>query len=156
MPQEATPAFEVTDPDFAARVRANFDRQGLMGGLGAVLTNVEPGFVAIELPYAETLTQQHGFFHAGAVSSIADTAGGFAASTLFGAEDGILTVEFKINLMAPADGDLLVAEGRVVKPGRTLTLTTADVFVRKNGALKQCALMQQTLMRIVGRSGIVG
>ena len=148
--------FEVADPGFEDRVRASFARQGLMRTLGATLTTVEPGVVEIEMPFAESLTQQHGFFHAGGVAAIADTAGGFAGSTLFGPEDGVLTVEFKINLMAPAAGDLVVARGEVVRPGRTLTLTTAEVRVRKDGRFKPCALMQQTLMRIVGRSGIVG
>jgi len=148
--------FTVSDPNFEGRIRDSFARQGLMKLMGARLTLVEPGCVEIEMPFSETLTQQHGFFHAGGLASIVDTAGGFAASTLFGAEDGVLTVEFKLNLMSPADGDLLVARGEVVKAGRTLTVTKGEVFVRKDGQIKTCALMQQTLMRIVGQTGIVG
>jgi len=150
------PDFEVADPDFTERVRHSFGRQGLMTHLGAAMTRVEPGLVEIEMPFSDELTQQHGFYHAGGIASIIDTAGGFAASTLFAADDGVLTVEFKLNLMSPADGDLLIARGEVIKPGRTLTVTKGEVFVRKNGETKACALMQQTLMRIVGHSGIKG
>ena len=107
-------------------------------------------------PLLRLVSQQHGFYHAGGIASVIDTAGGYAASTLFAADDGVLTVEFKINLMSPADGDLLIARGEVIKPGRTLTVTKGEVFVRKDGETKLCALMQQTLMRIVGRSGIQG
>lgn len=127
-----------------------------MAHLGAAMTRVEPGLVEIEMPFSDELSQQHGFYHAGGIASVIDSAGGYAASTLFAADDGVLTVEFKINLMSPADGDLLIARGEVIKPGRTLTITKGEVFVRKEGETKLCALMQQTLMRIVGRSGIQG
>jgi len=150
------PDFQVADPDYAERVRHSFGRQGLMTHLGAAMTRVEPGLVEIEMPFSGELTQQHGFYHAGGIASIIDTAGGFAGSTLFAADDGVLTVEFKLNLMSPADGDLLIARGEVIKPGRTLTITKGEVFVRKDGETKLCALMQQTLMRIVGHDEIVG
>jgi len=149
-------AFEIIDPDYAERVRHSFGRQGLMTHLGAAMTKVEPGIVEIEMAFTDELSQQHGFYHAGGIASIVDTAGGYAASTLFAADDGVLTVEFKLNLLSPADGDLLIARGEVIKPGRTLTITKGEVFIRKNGKTKLCALMQQTLMRIVGKSGIVG
>ncbi len=149
-------AFDVADPDFAERVRHSFGRQGLMTHLGAAMTRVEPGLVEIEMPFSEDLTQQHGFYHAGGVAAVVDSAGGYAGATLFAADDGVLTVEFKLNLISPADGDLLMARGEVIKPGRTLTVTKGEVFVRKNGETKLCALMQQTLMRIVGQSGIRG
>ncbi len=148
--------FQVADPDFADRIRESYAKQGLMHHLGAIMTRVEAGLVEIEMPFTEVLSQQHGFFHAGGIASIIDTAGGYAAATLFGPDDGVLTVEFKLNLMSPAAGDLLIARGEVIKPGRTLTVTKGEVFVRKNGTTKTCALMQQTLMRIVGQSGIVG
>lgn len=148
--------FDVADPDYAERVRHSFGRQGLMAHLGAVMTTVEPGVVEIEMPFTDELSQQHGFYHAGGIASIIDTAGGYAASTLFAADDGVLTVEFKINLVSPAAGNLMIARGEVVKPGRTLTVTKGEVFVRKDGETKLCALMQQTLMRIVGQSGIQG
>lgn len=148
--------FQVADPDFAERVRHSFGRQGLMAHLGAAMTKVEPGIVEIEMAFTDDLSQQHGFYHAGGIASVIDTAGGYAAATLFAPDDGVLTVEFKLNLMSPADGDLLIARGEVIKPGRTLTVTKGEVFVRKDGQTKLCALMQQTLMRIVGQAGIQG
>lgn len=148
--------FDIADPEYAERVRHSFGRQGLMTHLGAAMTTVEPGVVEIELPFTDELSQQHGFYHAGGIASIIDTAGGYAASTLFAADDGVLTVEFKLNLISPAAGDLMIARGEVIKPGRTLTVTKGEVFVRKDGEAKLCALMQQTLMRIVGQSGIQG
>jgi len=145
------PEFLAKDPDYTRRVRASFDRQTIMGLIGARLAGVEPGVVEIELPFREDLCQQHGFFHAGVTSTIADSAGGYAGFSLFPAEASILTVEFKINLLAPADGELLRAVGRVVKPGRTLTVTEVDVSVIKNGNEKACARMTQTLMCLAGR-----
>lgn len=144
-------SFQAPDPDYATRVRASFDRQSIMGLIGARLTRVEPGEVEIELPFRADLCQQHGFFHAGVTSTIADSAGGYAGFSLFPADSSVLTVEFKINLLAPADGELLRAVGRVVKPGRTLTVTEAEVLVVKNGAEKACARMAQTLMCLAGR-----
>ncbi len=151
MPVFQAPDFQVQDPDFARRVRDSFDRQTIMGLIGARMTRVEPGEVEIELPFRGDLCQQHGFFHAGVTSTIADSAGGYAAFSLFPADASVLTVEFKINLLAPADGDLLRAVGRVVKPGRTLTVTEAEVLVVKGGREKTCARMAQTLMCLAGR-----
>jgi len=148
--------FEATDPDFAERVRKSFDVQGIMDHIGATLTLIEPGVCEIELPYSDAVSQQHGFFHGGVIGTIADSAGGYAAFGLMDAEDGILTVEYKLNLMAPADGDLLVARGQVVRAGRTLTVARAEVGVVKNGVEVACAAMQQTLMRIVGRAEVGG
>lgn len=145
------PAFQAQDSGFAQRVRASFDRQSIMGLIGARLTRVEPGEVEIELPFRDDLCQQHGFFHAGVTSTIADSAGGYAGYSLFPADASVLTVEFKINLLAPADGDLLRAVGRVVKAGRTLTVTEAEVSVVKDGQEKACARMTQTLVRLAGR-----
>ena len=148
--------FTETDPDFAERVRKSFDAQGIMDHIGATLTLIEPGVCEIELPYSDAVSQQHGFFHGGVIGTIADSAGGYAAFGLMDAEDGILTVEYKLNLMAPADGDLLVARGQVVRAGRTLTVARAEVGVVKNGVEVACAAMQQTLMRIVGRAEVGG
>jgi len=148
------PVFQPKDPDFAQRVRASFSRQSIMDLIGARLTRVEPGEVEIELPFRADLCQQHGFFHAGVTSTIADSAGGYAGFSLFPAEASVLTVEFKINLLAPADGDLLRAVGRVIKPGRTLTVTEAEVSVVKNGVAKSCARMAQTLMCLAGRPDV--
>ena len=148
--------FEAKDPDFAERVRKSFDAQGIMDHIGATLTLIEPGVCEIELPYSDAVSQQHGFFHGGVIGTIADSAGGYAAFGLMDAEDGILTVEYKLNLMALADGDLLVARGQVVRAGRTLTVARAEVGVVKNGVEVACAAMQQTLMRIVGRAEVGG
>ncbi len=144
-------AFLPKDPDFAARVRVSFARQGVMALIGARLSRVEPGLVEIELPYRADLCQQHGFFHAGITSTIADSAGGYAAFSLFPADASVLTTEFKINLLAPAEGELLRAVGRVVKPGRTLTVCEVEVLALKAGAARPCAKLLQTLMCLEGR-----
>ncbi|MCW8835909.1 MAG: PaaI family thioesterase [Rhodospirillales bacterium] len=142
--------------DWEPAVRESFAKQGIMAHLGAVMTDVRPGHTRIELPYAEHLSQQHGFFHAGVLSTIVDSAGGYAGFSLMAENEGVLTVEFKINLMAPADGERLVATGDVVKAGRTLTVCRGDVFVIKGGVEKHCATMQQTLMCMKGRADVVG
>ena len=144
--------FTPTDPGFAERVRDSFARQKIMALIGAELTVVRPGEVQIDLPFRDDLCQQHGFFHAGVTSTIADSAGGYAGFSLFPADASVLTVEYKINLIAPADGELLRAIGRVVKPGRTLTICDLDVKVIKNGRSKRCAKGLQTLMCLQGRS----
>ncbi len=149
-PAFAPPTFTPKDPNFEARVRDSFDRQGIMTLIGARMTRVEPGLVEIELPYRAELTQQHGFFHAGITSTIADSAGGYAAYSLMPADASVLTTEFKINLLAPAEGELLRALGRVVKPGRTLTVCEAEVFAVKDGRATPCAKRLETLMCLEG------
>ncbi len=146
-----SPAFAPKDPAFEARVRASFGRQGIMKLIGARLTRVEPGLVEIELPYRADLCQQHGFFHAGITSTIADSAGGYAAYSLMPADASVLTTEFKINLLAPAEGELLRAVGRVLRPGRLLTVCDVDVFALKDGAATPCAKLLETLMCLEGR-----
>jgi len=148
--------FTPKDPDFARRVQKSFDAQGIMGHIGARLRSVTPGACEIELPYSDAVSQQHGFFHGGVVGTIADSAGGYAAFSLMDPGDGILTVEYKLNLMAPASGELLVARGEVVRPGRTLTVSRAEVSIVKDGEETVCAVLQQTLMRIVGRDDVTG
>lgn len=148
--------FEAKDPNFAGRVARSFANQGIMRHIGARLRLVEAGYCEIELKYSDDVCQQHGFFHGGAIGTIADSAGGYAAFSLMGADDGVLTVEYKLNLMAPADGELLIARGQVLRPGRTLTVTRAEVVVVKDGHEKPCAAMQQTMMRIVGRADVIG
>jgi len=144
-------AFQAADPGFEARVRASFGRQGAMKLIGAVLTRVEPGIATIELPYRADLGQQHGFFHGGMVAMIGDSAAGYAAYSLFPADSSILTVEFKLNLIAPADGELLVATGRVKKPGRTLTICEFEVVAHKGGSATVCALGLETLICLAGK-----
>jgi uncharacterized protein (TIGR00369 family) len=138
----------------AARVRASFDRQGLMRTLGATLEAVSPGAVEIALTPGPGVSQQHGFVHAGAVSAIADSAAGYAGLTLMPPGAGVLTAEFKINLLAPAAGERLRARGRVVKAGRTLTLAQAEVFAESAGREKLVALLTATLMAVQDRDGI--
>jgi uncharacterized protein (TIGR00369 family) len=110
------------------RIRASFAKQGLMSTLGATLTKVAPGFVEIAIRPAAAISQQHGFVHAGAVSAIADSAAGYAVLSLMPPDRGVLTAEFNINLVAPAAGERIVARGRVIKAGRTLTLAQTEVF----------------------------
>jgi len=121
-----------------------------MSLIGARLTTVEPGRCVIELPVRDDLTQQHGFVHGGVVGMIADSAGGYAGFTLMPADASVLTVEYKINMLAPADGDLLVAVGEVLKPGRTLSIVRAEVFGVQGDRRSRVAVMQQTLMVMHG------
>ncbi|MDP6175075.1 MAG: PaaI family thioesterase [Rhodospirillales bacterium] len=148
--------FTVRDPNFAERVQKSFGAQGVMGHIGARMVAVRPGYCEIELPYSDSVSQQHGFFHGGIIGTIADSAGGYAAFSMMDAEDGVLTVEYKLNLMAPAVGVRLLARGQVLRPGRTLTVTRAEVSVFKDGHETVCAAMQQTMMRIAGRPDIIG
>ena len=143
--------FRPRDPNYAARVRASFDLQHAMALIGAKMAVVEPGYAEIHLPYREGITQQHGFIHGGVVGMIADSAAGYAAMTLVSASASVLTVEYKMNLVAPADGEKLIARGKVVRPGRTLVVTQAEVFAVKDGKEKLCALMQQTIMVMHGK-----
>jgi uncharacterized protein (TIGR00369 family) len=136
------------------RIRASFAKQGLMETLGASIAHVSPGRVEIAMPAAPGISQQHGFVHAGAVASIADSAAGYAALTLMTPGAGVLTVEFKINLLAPAVGDRIVARGRVIKAGRTITLAQADVFAENKGQEKLIAVLSATLMTIEKRDGV--
>lgn len=132
----------------ADRIAESFQRQGLMETLGARLIQVERGRVVIELPFAETLTQQNGYFHAAASAAIADSAGGYAALSTMDADDDVLAVEFKINLLRPAKGDRLTAEGVVVKEGRTLTICQNTVRAWTGDRAEVVALMVQTNMRM--------
>ena len=125
-----------------------------MGLIGAAMDAVEPGRVTISVPFRPELSQQHGFFHAGVISTIADSAGGYAGFTLFPADAGVLTVEFKINLLAPADGERAIAVGEVIRSGRTLTVCRLDAWVEKGGRRTHCATGTQTLMSLVGRAGV--
>jgi uncharacterized protein (TIGR00369 family) len=139
------------DPDFERRVRASFDRQGAMRLIGAQLGTIGPGYCRVELPYRDDLTQQDGYIHAGIVSAIVDAAGGYAGFTLFPADTNVLTVEYKLNLVAPAVGERLIAEAEVVKPGRTLSITRGEVYAERGDKRTLCAIMQQTLMVMAGK-----
>jgi uncharacterized protein (TIGR00369 family) len=140
-----------SDPDFAARVTASFGRQRLMRTLGAVLESVEPGRVAIRLPFRDDLTQQHGFMHAGAIASVADSAAGYAALTLMPADAGVLSIEFKVNMLAPAKGESMIARAEVIRPGRNIMVCRADVFALTGEEEKLVAALQGTMMVVTGR-----
>lgn len=142
----------ISDPHFAERIRASFDRQSAMALIRADLPVVEHGRAEIHLPHWSGVEQQHGYVHGGVVGMIADSAAGYAAMTTVPASASVLTVEYKMNLMAPADGDKLIARGRVVRAGRTLVVTQAEVFAVKDGQETQCALMQQTIMVMHGKT----
>jgi uncharacterized protein (TIGR00369 family) len=147
-------AFQPADDGFEARTRASFARQRFMATLGARLTRCEPGLCEIELDWSEALVQQHGFVHAGATTSIADSAGGYAAYTLMPADAAVLSVEFKVNLLAPAKGQRFVARGRVVRPGRRLTVCELEVQAFDAGRGKTCLFGLQTVMCL--REGLAG
>ena len=143
--------FAPAHPAFATRVRESFARQGAMRTIGASLRAVEPGYCAIELVPRPEVSQQHGYVHAGIISTIVDSAGGYAGFTLFPADASVLTDEFKLNLLAPAEGERIVAEGYVVKPGRTLAITRGEVHAERGGRRTLVALMQQTLIVMHGK-----
>jgi uncharacterized protein (TIGR00369 family) len=144
------------DRDFEQGTRASFALQGVMAYLGASLERVEPGRVEIALPFRAELSQQHGFFHAGVISTICDSAGGYAGFTLFAPEAAVLTVEFKIHLLAAADGERALAVGEVIRTGRTLTVCRFEAWVDKDGKRTHCATGTQTLMSLMGRAGVQG
>lgn len=152
-PPSESRKFVPPDPDYAARVQASFDRQGAMRLIGARIAALTPGRCVIELPYRDDLTQQNGYIHAGMVSAIIDAAGGYAGFTLFPPQTDVLTTEYKLNLLAPAVGELLVAEAEVVKAGRTLVITRGDVHAQRGGERTLCAIMQQTLIVVHGKPG---
>lgn len=145
--------FEPKNPAFAERTRDSFARQRAMAYIGAGLAAVRAGEVEIALPYRPELTQQHGYIHGGIVGMIADNACGYAAFTLLPAESSVLTVEYKLNLLAPARGERLVARGRVLRPGRSLVVAEARVFaVDAEGAETPVAAALATLMPLHGRA----
>ena len=147
-PHAPSPSFQPADPGFAARVRASFGRQKAMALIGASLTTVEAGRCEIELPFRDDLTQQKGFVHGGIIGMIADSACGYAAYTLMPAHASLVTVEYKINVLAPGRGERLVARGTVIRPGRTLSITRGEVYAESRGRSILCAAMQQTLMML--------
>jgi uncharacterized protein (TIGR00369 family) len=148
--------FEPRDPDWNGKVRDSFARQTVMQTIGARVSALTPGFCEIELPYRRDLCQQHGFLHAGITTTIADSAAGYAAFSLMPPGSSVLTVEFKVNLMAPATGERFLARGRVIKPGRTLTVADAEVLAVENGKEKPVAKMLATMMCLADKSDTAG
>ena len=134
------------DLQYEQRVRDSFSRQQVMCLIGAELVDLQPGRCEINLSYRPDLTQQNGFFHAGITSTIADSAGGYAAYTLMPVDSDVLTVEYKMNLVAPADGDVLIAKGEVIRPGKTLMVARVDVTAIKDSQTSLCATLLQTLI----------
>lgn len=141
--------------EFERLVRESFERQRVMRTLGARLTGVAPGEVGIELSYSEALTQQHGFLHAGVVTAALDSACGYAAFSLMPAGAGVLSVEFKVNLLAPAKGDVLIARGRVLRAGRTISVCQAEGIMRSGSQETPIATMLATMMTVTGRPEII-
>lgn len=141
-------SFEPQHPDFEAAVRASFARLTLMHTIGARLRSVTPGEVEIELPVREDLTQHTGFVAAGILTTIVDVAGGYAAMTLMPAGATVLTVEYKVNFVAPAEGERMIARARVAKAGRTLSVCTGDVFAERAGRETLVATMLATMMTV--------
>lgn len=155
MPHTTRPAarsFQPRDPDWETTVRQSFARQKVMKLIGAELIALAPGHCEIRLPFRDDLTQQNGYFHAGITSTIVDSAGGYAGYTLMPKGSDVLSVEFKLNLLAPADGEFLVAEGQVLKSGKNLVITRGEVYAIRNGKATHCATMQQTLMTMHGKA----
>jgi len=144
--------YRILDPNYEQRVRGSFGRQAVMALIGASMTAVEPGRCTIELPVRDDLTQQHRFVHGGIVGMVADSAGGYSAYTLMPADASVLTVEYKVNMLAPARGERLIARGEVLKAGRTLSVVRADVYALEAGRETLIAAMQQTLMVMHGMS----
>ncbi|HSC22856.1 MAG TPA: PaaI family thioesterase [Casimicrobiaceae bacterium] len=142
----------VTIAGFDERVRESFERQGAMALIGARLLDLKPGYCALALAPRPETSQQHGYVHAGILATLVDSAGGYAGYTLFPENSSVLTVEFKLNLLAPAHGERIVAEGFVVKSGRTLTITRGEVHAERGGTRTLVAIMQQTLMVMHGKA----
>ncbi len=147
--QEFTPR----NPDYLARTRAGFAGQAFMTFLGAALDEVAPGRVVIRLPWQAGLSQQHGYFHGGAIGAIADVTGGFAAYSLMAADASIVTVEYKVNMLAPAVGEALLARGQVLRAGRRLTIAEARLFALKDGQESLCATALGTFMAVGDGAG---
>ncbi|MCK9229348.1 MAG: PaaI family thioesterase [Syntrophales bacterium] len=140
--------YEPRDMDFEKRVRDSFDRQGFMKLLGLKMVTVEPGHVVVEIPFREELTQQQGNIHAGVISTALDVACGYAAYTLMPRDSDVVSVEFKVNMLAPAVGERFLASARVLKSGRTLTVSTAELTAERDGRTILIAAMQATMMSV--------
>lgn len=137
--------------DTRSRIRDSFAKQSAMALIHAEIPVIEEGRAEIEIPHWDGVLQQHGYVHGGVVGMIADSAAGYAAMTVVPEGTSVLTVEYKINMVAPANGDKIVAKGSVLRAGRTLLLTKADVYAVKDGTETLCAVMQQTIMAMHGK-----
>ncbi len=149
-----SPQFEPKDAGYKEKVIESFERQEVMKTLNASVQTVRPGEVELKLPYQQNLTQQHGFIHAGIVSTLLDSACGYAAFSLMPEKAAVLTIEFKINLLAPAKGDWFRAVGKVKKSGKNITVTEGELFSYADGQEKLVATMVGTIMSVYDRDGI--
>src|SRR5512134_2146889 len=140
--------YQPMDPHFESRIRSSFEKQGVMKTIGGNLVKVIPGEVQIDFSFHESLTQQHGYIHAGVITAVVDSACGYAAYTLMPADSEVLTIEYKVNFMSPAKGDRFKGIGRVLKPGRNITVCTGDVIAMDKGKEKIVATMQATMISV--------
>jgi uncharacterized protein (TIGR00369 family) len=140
--------FTPQNPDYRDAVAASFARQGLMQALGIELAEVGPGRCVLAAARDPRLLQQHGYFHGALIGAMLDSAGGYAAYSLMPPQSEVLTVEYKVNFLAAAEGERLVVRGKVVKPGRTLTVSTAEAFCLQGGVERLCAVLLQSLIRV--------
>ncbi|GAB1581098.1 MULTISPECIES: PaaI family thioesterase [Phyllobacteriaceae] len=150
------PQARIAEPDFRERVEESFARQAAMKLIGAELTLCEPGIVEVELPFREDLTQQHDFLHAGIISAALDAACGYAAFSLMPKGAAVLTIEFKVNLLAPGKGERFLFRGEVTKPGRTIMVSDGQAFAVADTEAKLIATMTATLMVVQDRKGLQG
>jgi uncharacterized protein (TIGR00369 family) len=144
----STSTFEPMTPEFARMVSASFEKQGLMQALGIELGRIEPGLCELRADFRPELSQQHGYFHGALVGAALDSAGGYAGLSLMPLGSEVLTTEYKINFVAAAEGEALLARGRVIRPGRRLTVAQAEAFGLQGGEPRLCAVMLQSLIRI--------
>ena len=151
------PGGDEVNPEYETRVRESFARQQAMATIGAELTRVSPGVIEIEMPFSDHLTQQHGFLHAGVISTALDSACGYAAYSMMPADAAILTIEFKLNLLSPGRGERFLFRGEVTKPGRTIMVTDGRAYAfDAEGEVRLIATMTGTMMTVRGREGLAG
>lgn len=143
--------FTSPDPGFRQRMRSSFSRQGFLRHLGVEMIDLQPGYCEMEVAFGEQLSQQHGYFHGGLVATVADVAAGYAAFSLTESDASMVTAEFKINFIAPAKGERLIARGSVIKPGKTLTVCQCDVVCINDGAETMCAVALATFIALPGK-----
>lgn len=143
--------FTAADPDFRRRMSASFRRQGFLHHLGVRMIDLQPGYCEMEVAFGEQLSQQHGYFHGGLVATVADVAGGYAAFSLTESDSSMVTAEFKINFIAPAKGERLIARGSVIKPGKTLTICRCDVVCVQDEVETLCATALATFIALPGK-----
>ena len=150
------PDFQPADPDYRSRVRDSFHRQKVMHTFAITIKDLSPGYIELEMPFREDLTQQHGFLHAGVIATALDSACGYAAFSLMEAQAEVLTVEFKTNLMRPAKGAHFIFRAEVIKPGRTIIVSEGKAYARNGDQEKLIASMSGTLMAITDREDVQG